>query len=99
MHLPTLPAPVLGMALLVPACVVSPSPDGDDDDSATPTDGDDDSTPEPPDPEDLNGVWLETPIPLPTFEATNRDGTARGPVDLVGQPSVLWFYPAAFTGT
>jgi peroxiredoxin Q/BCP len=33
----------------------------------------------------------------PSFQATAHDGTARGPRDLLGQPTVLWFFPAANT--
>ena len=46
----------------------------------------------------LVGVPPEEPVPLPDFSATNRDGTGRGPEDLVGRPTVMWFYPAAATG-
>lgn len=57
-------------------------------------------TPEPSfDPEDFNGEWIEDGIEAPQFNATNRDGGARDRDDLIGHPSVLWFYPAAFTGT
>jgi len=38
------------------------------------------------------GVWLEPPLALPVFEATNRDGSARGPEHLVGDPTIIWFY-------
>ena len=31
-------------------------------------------------------------IPLPTFTATNRDGTPRGPEHLTGNPTIIWFY-------
>ena len=43
------------------------------------------------------GVAPETPVALPDFTATNRDGGARGPADLRGSPTVMWFYPAANT--
>ncbi len=46
----------------------------------------------------LHGSPPEESIPLPDFSATNRDGTGRGPEDLVGSPTVMWFYPAAATG-
>ena len=43
----------------------------------------------------LNGTPPEEPIPLPTFAATNRDGSARTRDDLLGHPTVMWFYPLA----
>ena len=47
----------------------------------------------------LNGTPPETPIPLlASFSATNRDGEDTGPTDLMGSPTVMWFYPAAATG-
>lgn len=46
----------------------------------------------------LHGSPPEEAVPLPDFSATNRDGTGRGPEDLVGNPTVMWFYPAAATG-
>lgn len=46
---------------------------------------------------DLHGTVPETSFPPPEFSATNRDETPRGPDDLVGRPTVMWFYPAATT--
>ena len=46
----------------------------------------------------LHGTSPDSPVPVPDFSATNRDGTSRGPADLMGHPTALWFYPAAFTG-
>lgn len=46
------------------------------------------------------GLYGEAPpdaLPLPEFVATNFDGGARGPADLVGHPTVVWFFP--FAGT
>ncbi len=43
----------------------------------------------------LNGTPPESPIPLPSFAATNRDGSARSRDDLLGHPTVMWFYPLA----
>jgi hypothetical protein len=34
----------------------------------------------------------------PTFRATADDGTPRDRDDLLGHPTVMWFYPAAATG-
>lgn len=45
----------------------------------------------------LHGSPPSEAVPLPEFTATNRDGSARGPSDLVGHPTVMWFYPAAGT--
>jgi hypothetical protein len=47
--------------------------------------------------ESYNGSFPEARIPAPEFAALNRDGTTRGQPDLIGHPSVLWFYPAANT--
>jgi len=44
---------------------------------------------------DLNGEWVDPPLAAIAFSATNRDGTARSREDLLGQPTVMWFYPAA----
>lgn len=43
----------------------------------------------------LNGVAPETPVPLPEFSARAQDGSPRGPSDLRGAPTVMWFYPLA----
>lgn len=45
----------------------------------------------------LNGERPDELLALPEFTATNRDGSARGPDDLRGHPTVMWFYPAAGT--
>src|SRR5436190_22677307 len=62
--------------------------DGDSD-SDTDTDTDTDVS--------FNGTVPDEPISVPEFAATNRDGTARDRADLIGHPTVLWFYPGAFT--
>jgi hypothetical protein len=49
-------------------------------------------------PASYNGTEPITAIPAPTFEATNRDETVRTRDDLLGHPTVVWFYPAANTG-
>ena len=46
---------------------------------------------------DLNGQYPSDELALPAFSATNLDGSARGPEDLRGQITVLWFYPKAGT--
>jgi hypothetical protein len=55
--------------------------------------GDDGST----DLDSLNGDVPDDPPPLPEFSATNSDGAARSREDLLGHPTVMWFYPAAAT--
>ncbi|MEZ4238404.1 MAG: hypothetical protein R3F59_20085 [Myxococcota bacterium] len=50
-------------------------------------------------PDGLHGVPPDENLPLPDFsEVVSRDGTLASPQDLVGKPTILWFYPAAFTG-
>jgi cytochrome oxidase Cu insertion factor (SCO1/SenC/PrrC family) len=49
------------------------------------------------DPDALNGTVPDEPLPAPEFAATNRDGAARAREDLLGHPTVMWFYPAAAT--
>lgn len=46
----------------------------------------------------LYGSPPEAALPAPTFRATADDGTARTRDDLLGHPTVMWFYPAATTG-
>ncbi len=48
-------------------------------------------------PTELNGTPPASPVPLPTFSARNQLGEPRTEADLVGHPTVLWFYPAAGT--
>jgi hypothetical protein len=49
-------------------------------------------------PDDYHGVVPETAKELlASFSAQNSDDTSRGPEDLTGQPTVLWFFP--FAGT
>jgi hypothetical protein len=43
----------------------------------------------------LNGDTPDGDVPAPTFTAANRDGSARSREDLLGQPTVMWFYPLA----
>ena len=45
----------------------------------------------------LNGVIPGFELSAPSFAATNMDGTSRGRADLMGHPTVLWFYPLAET--
>ncbi|MSQ02630.1 MAG: hypothetical protein EXR71_12200 [Myxococcales bacterium] len=46
---------------------------------------------------ELNGTWATNRAPAPDFVATNRDKSGRSRVDLIGHPTVVWFYPAAGT--
>ncbi len=46
----------------------------------------------------LNGTVPAESIDAPEFAAVNRDGSSRSRVDLIGHPTVVWFYPAAGTG-
>ena len=48
-------------------------------------------------PPGLHGQAPPDAVPLPEFVATSHDGSERGPDDLVGHPTVLWFFP--FAGT
>ncbi|MCB9761769.1 MAG: hypothetical protein H6739_18145 [Alphaproteobacteria bacterium] len=45
----------------------------------------------------LHGERPSEPLPLPDFVATSHDGSARGPDDLRGHPTVMWFFPSAGT--
>ena len=44
-----------------------------------------------------NGCFPDASIPVPEFRAINRDGAARDREELLGHPSVMWFFPAAGT--
>ena len=44
---------------------------------------------------ELNGSWPAQPVSAPEFTVTNMDGTSRSREDLLGQPTVMWFYPLA----
>lgn len=45
----------------------------------------------------FNGTVPDTTIPVPEFTAQNMDGSLRSKADLIGHPTVVWFYPAAMT--
>ncbi len=45
----------------------------------------------------LNGDVPRSPVSAPEFAAVNFDGSARSREDLLGHPTVMWFYPAAAT--
>ena len=92
---------------LLPLCLVAgcSTSASDEDDSDTDTDAGvaEDSgegwngTVNDVDPDDLNGSVPEIALAAPEFAATNRDGAARDREDLLGHPTVMWFYPAAAT--
>lgn len=46
---------------------------------------------------ELNGQVPDEALPAPEFVATNRDDTGRSREDLLGHPTVMWFYPLAGT--
>jgi hypothetical protein len=67
----------------------------DDDDTTASNTDDDDTTPPPA--EELHGSAPSQALAVPSFDATNSDGSARGTPDLLGHPTVLWFFPYAGT--
>jgi hypothetical protein len=66
----------------------------DDDDGSTDTDTDTSSTTLT---GDFNGTLPPIEIAAPDFSAQNRDESLRSKDDLLGHPTVLWFFP--FAGT
>ena len=51
----------------------------------------------PPGPEGAYGVSPSEAMALPVFSAINADGKTRTRDDLLGKPTVMWFFPAAGT--
>jgi peroxiredoxin Q/BCP len=47
--------------------------------------------------EGLHGTPPSKEIPLPVFEARNTQNQPRLPTDLIGKPTILWFFPFAAT--
>ena len=45
----------------------------------------------------LAGVAPATPLSIPEFSAVNQDGAPRSRDDLLGHPTVVWYFPAAGT--
>lgn len=45
----------------------------------------------------LHGDRLLHTALVPSFQATATDGSTRTKADLMGHPTVIWFYPAADT--
>ena len=66
----------------------------DDDDGSTDTDTDTSSTTLT---GDFNGTLPPIEIAAPDLSAQNRDESLRSKDDLLGHPTVLWFFP--FAGT
>ena len=46
---------------------------------------------------DLNGAFPPENIPAPDFTALNYDGDSRSREDLLGHPTVIWFFPRSQT--
>ena len=45
----------------------------------------------------LLGTPPASPVAAPEFAAVAHDGSARSKADLIGHPTVVWFFPAAGT--
>ncbi len=45
----------------------------------------------------LHGQVPTTVTTVPEFSAVNQDGAPRTRADLLGHPTVVWFFPAAGT--
>lgn len=94
--------PLLLAAALAVGCAADPPRDGADNARADsgPGDtgpGDTEDSGEITVPDGLNGAPPDAAVALPTFAARNQLGEARSESDLLGHPTVLWFYPAAGT--
>ena len=48
-------------------------------------------------PGNLHGTEPAQPVLPPEFSATSHDGGLRSQTDLLGHPTVMWFFPAAAT--
>lgn len=85
---------------LLAACSGNPSDSVADSSSDADTDTDTDSdadTDVDTGPESYHGTVPDVSIPAPEFTAQNMDESPRTREDLIGHPSVIWFYPAAGT--
>lgn len=51
----------------------------------------------PPGPDGAYGATPAQAMELPVFSAINSDGKTRTRDDLLGKPTVMWFFPAAGT--
>lgn len=94
---------MLSLALAALVGCAAPEDKGEDDDEGGSADDsgvvedEDDGAANQVDPDELNGSVPDEPLAAPEFVATNRDGGARSREDLLGHPTVMWFYPAAAT--
>lgn len=78
------------------ACTDPSSVDSDPQDSPADTDTAADTGPY--DTSGLNGEEVDPRLPAPSFDKVlASDGSARTQADLMGHPTVIWFYPAAGT--
>lgn len=78
----------------------SDSSDTDTSDASASDDPADASDTTEPEELDLSGLDLYGTLPASNLEPTefvalNRDGSERTAADLIGQPTVMWFYPLA----
>lgn len=48
-------------------------------------------------PADLHGTVPDAATPAPEFSVLNQDEQVRTRDDLLGHPTIVWFYPAAGT--
>ncbi|MCB9664250.1 MAG: peroxiredoxin [Alphaproteobacteria bacterium] len=81
----------LAAAVLLAACA-APSDAGDADSDAS-----EDTVDTTPRVDPDHGARPAEALALPDFVALDLDGAERGPDDLRGRPTVMWFYPAAGT--
>lgn len=81
--------------LLVPSCD-APAPDEQEPGAHLDPDLDGDADSDV-DADELHGTLPDEALAAPEFAARNRDGTARGRPDLLGHPTVTWYYPIAGT--
>ena len=78
------------------ACADPATVEPDPQDSTADTDSSVDTGPF--DTSGLNGEEVDPRLAAPTFERVlASDGSARTQADLMGHPTVIWFYPAAGT--
>lgn len=89
-------------ALFIIACSGSPeksdsSTDSTVADTSDVTDQDQGTTIDTATAAELVGTLPDDILPPPSFVASNSDGQVRDQSHLIGQPTVIWFYPAAGT--
>lgn len=91
--------PLLLLLSLGCAARHTPGTDKTQGDSARVDSGGDTSSDSPTESEvgELYGTAPAVAKAAPEFNATNRDGSARSREDLIGQPTIIWFFPAAGT--